>query len=125
MKVRQKFNRDDRRWDFLPKGTKAELDQFDEQKNELEKQANKMKKSQKSLTNDSDDSLSDSADSSSDGGDEEEEEENAVGGSDEPSENTLKPSGKWYYCSDSHVREVTEESVLKTQAYILFYERIF
>lgn len=125
MKVRPKFGRDDRRWDFLPKGTKAELDQFDEQKNELEKQANKMKKRQMSLTNDSDDSLSDSVTSSSDGNDEDEEEENAVGGSDEPSENSLKPPGKWYYCSDSHVREVSEETVLKTQAYILFYERIF
>lgn len=125
VKVRQKFNRDDPRWNFLPKGTKAELDQFDEQKNELEKQANKMKKRQMSLTNDSDDSLSETTSSSSDPVEDEEEEENAVGGSDEPSENTLKPSGKWYYCSDSHVREVTEETVLKTQAYILFYERIF
>lgn len=84
-----------------------------------------MKKRQMSLTNDSDDSLSESSTTSSEENDDEEEEENAVGGSDEPSENSLKPSGKWYYCSDSHVREVTEDNVLKANAYILFYERVF
>ncbi|XP_054707621.1 ubiquitin carboxyl-terminal hydrolase 16-like isoform X2 [Uloborus diversus] len=31
---------------------------------------------------------------------------------------------KWYYISDSHVKEVTESSVLNSQAYLLFYERI-
>ncbi|VVD03668.1 unnamed protein product [Leptidea sinapis] len=34
------------------------------------------------------------------------------------------PPGKWYYVSDSMVSEVTEEKVLKAQAYLLFYERI-
>ncbi|XP_037301495.1 ubiquitin carboxyl-terminal hydrolase 16-like [Manduca sexta] len=34
------------------------------------------------------------------------------------------PSGKWYYVSDSMVSEVTEEKVLRAQAYLLFYERI-
>lgn len=34
------------------------------------------------------------------------------------------PSGKWYYISDSYVSEVSEEKVLGTQAYLLFYERI-
>ena len=34
------------------------------------------------------------------------------------------PNGKWYHISDSHVVEVTEEKVLKCQAYILFYERM-
>ena len=34
------------------------------------------------------------------------------------------PSGKWYHISDSHVTEVTEERVLKCQAYLLFYERV-
>lgn len=72
-----------------------------------------------SMTKDSDDSLSSTSTSSSD----EEEEENAVGGSEEPTQEP--PQGKWYYVSDSHVREVSEESVLKAQAYILFYERIF
>lgn len=34
------------------------------------------------------------------------------------------PPGKWYYVSDSMVSEVTEEKVLRAQAYLLFYERI-
>ncbi|XP_068617516.1 ubiquitin carboxyl-terminal hydrolase 16/45 isoform X2 [Battus philenor] len=34
------------------------------------------------------------------------------------------PSGKWYYVSDSMVSEVTEDKVLRAQAYLLFYERI-
>ena len=33
-------------------------------------------------------------------------------------------SGKWYYISDTSVTEVTEEKVLKCQAYLLFYERV-
>jgi ubiquitin carboxyl-terminal hydrolase 16/45 len=118
VKVRSKLTKDDPRWDYLPKGARAELDQIDEQKMELEKQAEKVKKRQMSMTKDSDDSMSSTSTSSSD-----EEEENAVGGSDEPSQEP--PQGKWYYVSDSHVREVSEESVLKAQAYILFYERIF
>lgn len=32
--------------------------------------------------------------------------------------------GKWYYVSDSMVSEVTEDKVLRAQAYLLFYERI-
>jgi ubiquitin carboxyl-terminal hydrolase 16/45 len=32
--------------------------------------------------------------------------------------------GKWFYISDSSVTEVSEEKVLKCQAYLLFYERI-
>ena len=32
--------------------------------------------------------------------------------------------GHWYYISDSHVRTATESEVLKSQAYILFYERL-
>lgn len=118
------MDRQDPRWDFLPKGTKAELDQIDEQKNELEKQANKMKNRKVSAANDSDDTLSSTSTESSEN-EEEDEEENAVGGSNEPSENSLKPSGKWYYCSDSHVKEVSEDTVLKSSAYILFYERVF
>ncbi|GBP56446.1 Ubiquitin carboxyl-terminal hydrolase 16 [Eumeta japonica] len=34
------------------------------------------------------------------------------------------PPGKWYYVSDSNVQEITEEKVLRAQAYLLFYERI-
>lgn len=119
VKVRPKLSRDDPRWNYLPKGTKSELDQFDEQKMELEKQAEKVKKRQTSTTKDSDDSMTSTSTSSSST----DEEDNAVGGSDEPSQEP--PPGKWYYVSDSHVREMSEDSVLKAQAYILFYERIF
>lgn len=35
------------------------------------------------------------------------------------------PDGKWYHVSDSRVSEVPVETVLKAQAYLLFYERIF
>ncbi|XP_023942781.2 ubiquitin carboxyl-terminal hydrolase 16 isoform X2 [Bicyclus anynana] len=35
------------------------------------------------------------------------------------------PLGKWYYVSDSLVSEVSEEKVLRAQAYLLFYERIY
>lgn len=34
------------------------------------------------------------------------------------------PAGKWYYVSDSMVSEISEEKVLRAQAYLLFYERI-
>ena len=34
------------------------------------------------------------------------------------------PTGKWYHISDSNVTEVAQEKVLKSQAYILLYERI-
>ncbi|XP_018314540.1 ubiquitin carboxyl-terminal hydrolase 16 isoform X3 [Mycetomoellerius zeteki] len=34
------------------------------------------------------------------------------------------PPGKWYYVSDSRVSEVDENTVLQSQAYLLFYERI-
>lgn len=119
VKVRPKLDSNDSRWEYLPKGTKAELDQIDEQKVELEKQAEKVKKRQTSTTKDSDDSLTSTETSSSSS-----DQEDNVGGSDEPSL-LNPPPGKWYYVSDSHVREMSEESVLKAQAYILFYERIF
>jgi ubiquitin carboxyl-terminal hydrolase 16/45 len=35
------------------------------------------------------------------------------------------PVGKWYFVSDSRVSEVGEERVLRSQAYLLFYERIW
>ena len=35
-----------------------------------------------------------------------------------------QPSTKWFYASDSHINVVTEEHVLKAEAYLLFYERI-
>lgn len=41
-----------------------------------------------------------------------------------PTSTVEPPPGKWYYVSDSMVSEVTEEKVLRAQAYLLFYERI-
>lgn len=35
-----------------------------------------------------------------------------------------QPPGRWYYVSDSRVSEVDENTVLQSQAYLLFYERI-
>ena len=33
--------------------------------------------------------------------------------------------GKWYYMSDTRVSETSEAAVLRCQAYLLFYERLF
>nr|CAD7199863.1 unnamed protein product [Timema douglasi] len=35
------------------------------------------------------------------------------------------PAGRWFHVSDSRVNEVSEERVLKSPAYLLFYERIY
>jgi len=48
---------------------------------------------------------------------------------DETNNNGLKPAGnklpcRWFHASDTSVSEVSEEKVLKCQAYLLFYERI-
>ena len=45
----------------------------------------------------------------------------------QPEDEVATPTaGKWYYISDSHVKEVVSEaSVLRCQAYMLFYERIY
>ena len=42
----------------------------------------------------------------------------------EAEEESVAPPGKWYYISDSSVSEAHESSVLRCQAYLLFYERI-
>ena len=34
------------------------------------------------------------------------------------------PSSRWFHISDTHVSEVSLERVLKSQAYLLFYERM-
>ena len=43
-------------------------------------------------------------------------------------EEEVKPSTagdkRWFLVSDSHVSEISEDRVLKSQAYLLFYERI-
>lgn len=97
------------------------MDQIDDTKVNLDKQVEHVRKRQLtvSTSKDSDDSTSEVTNTSSSSSDEE---ENATGGSDEPTEG---PQGKWYYVSDSHVREVNEDQVLQSQAYVLFYERIF
>ena len=48
------------------------------------------------------------------------EKSNTVTNTDNVTENT----GKWYHISDTSVVEVSEEKVLKCQAYLLFYERL-
>uniref|UniRef100_A0A1L8DTN2 Ubiquitin carboxyl-terminal hydrolase n=1 Tax=Nyssomyia neivai TaxID=330878 RepID=A0A1L8DTN2_9DIPT len=114
VKVRPQMQLSDYRWKFPPQGSKAELDQEDEEKVRLEEALDKIKYA---LDNDSDDSSSTSADTGIG------EEEGAVGGSDEPTVDA--PPGKWYYVSDSRVQEVSEDVALKSQAYLLFYERIY
>lgn len=129
VKVRPKFSSTDKRWKFLPQGSKTELDQEDEQKQKLEElcarqKARSMRNSmcQDGAENDSDD-LSTSSNSEPEDIDES---EGAVGGqSFTDPENIEPPPGKWYYVSDSRVQEVPEATVLKSQAYLLFYERIY
>lgn len=133
VKVRPQLARDDPRWEFLPKGSKAELDQKDEEAIQLEKElAKEQARNLTAAARDSDDALSSSSSVSSsrsstgtttsDG-----EEEGAVGYTPKPEllPDVDPPPGKWYYVSDSHVRETTEQQVLNAQAYLLFYERIF
>lgn len=104
VKVRPKISMDDPRWKFLPQGSKAELDQLDEQKLRLEEAIARAREFDES----------DESSSSEDG---------AVGGEDiKPDPNPLP--GKWYYVSDSRVQSVSEKEVLNAQAYLLFYERI-
>lgn len=42
-----------------------------------------------------------------------------------PADTTGSTAEQWYFVSDSAVKPVTAESVLKIQAYLLFYERIY
>ena len=42
----------------------------------------------------------------------------------EPEVESLNQPRRWFHVSDTAVSEVTEEKVLKAQAYLLFYERI-
>ncbi|XP_055523577.1 ubiquitin carboxyl-terminal hydrolase 16 [Wyeomyia smithii] len=135
VKVRPQLTRSDRRWEFLPKGSRAELDQEDEEALQLERDLAKEQARQliSNVNNarDSDDALTSSSSSTSrsstgtatsDG-----EEEGAVGYTPRPEllPDVEPPPGKWYYVSDSHVRETSEDSVLNAQAYLLFYERFF
>lgn len=125
VKVRSKLSGTDQRWRFLPQGSKAELDQEDEQKQKLEELSAKQKarEMRNSMCQDDLDSDDFSEPSSSDP----EENEGAVGGEQQFSDpdGVEPPPGKWYYVSDSRVQEVSEANVLKAQAYLLFYERIY
>lgn len=114
--VRPNLAPDDPRWQFLPKGSKVELDQTDEQKDRLEKALRKDTLQENRLqAGDSDDDAS--SDSELNVSTEKEREA--------PPIITAPPDGKWYYVSDSHVMETTEDKVLNAQAYLLFYERIY
>lgn len=98
VKVRPEVKPGDVRWRFLPKS------------NSDDEQDVKSPDAVNGISNDND---TDSSLSGYESG------EGAVGGCEvEP------PSGKWFYISDTTVRETTEEAVLKVQAYLLFYERI-
>lgn len=119
VKVRPKLTPDDPRWKFLPQGCKAELQQTQgagADKVEANEQKNRNSNACKYQNDDSDDSISSNSSY--------EHCEGAVGGSDDP-ENVQPPPGKWYYVSDSHVQEASEDRVLNAQAYLLFYERIY
>lgn len=121
VKVRPEMSKEDIRWKFIPQGSKAELDQTDEQRVRIEEA---LAKARERMANDSDDALSQSSSDLN-------EDEGAVGGShyqdsiDKEADKVVPPPGKWYYVSDSRVTEVSEDAVLKAQAYLLFYERIY
>lgn len=115
---------DDPRWKFLPKGSKDELDQLDEQKKRLDDALIKAQlKENRIKCDDSDDCSSSSSSHSSDI--EDEGPTNGITIDNEPPPMPTPPAGKWYYVSDSHVNEVSEERVAKVEAYLLFYERIY
>lgn len=128
VKVRPDMSKDDKRWKFIPQGSKAELDQTDEQRILIEEA---MAKAREKMENDSDDSISQSSSASS--ACDYNEEDGAVGGSfpahresrDDEADKITPPPGRWFYVSDSSVREMPEDAVLKAQAYLLFYERIY
>lgn len=114
LKVRPGLSPDDPRWKFLPKGSKAELDQMDDQKVLLDKALIKSKLKENRLQGGDSDDSSDSGIES-----------NTNSQTEQPPPINTPPEGKWYYVSDSHVMETTEEKVLNAQAYLLFYERIY
>lgn len=119
VKVRPEMSKDDIRWKFIPQGSKAELDQTDEQRVIIEEA---LAKARAQMASDSDDAASQSSEELN-------EADGAVGGTresvDREADKVVPPPGKWYYVSDSRVTEVPEDNVLKAQAYLLFYERIY
>ncbi|XP_055598388.1 ubiquitin carboxyl-terminal hydrolase 16 [Uranotaenia lowii] len=142
VKVRPELPKDDHRWTYLAKSAKSELDQQSEEALRMQHELAREKAHQMmTAARDSDDALTSTSSSSSSSASSpasserssEGEEEGAVGYSSKPTQQQQSellpdvdpPPGKWYYVSDSHVREVSEDSVLSAQAYLLFYERIF
>ncbi|KAH8414829.1 hypothetical protein KR215_006041 [Drosophila sulfurigaster] len=154
VKVRPKLTADDKRWKFLPHGSKAELDQDDELEQLLAKE--KAREMRMNAMDDSDDFSNSSSnvststehsvdhasglengddDAVSASGDQAAESGTTVNGkegaspaaatAEDEAANVQAPPGKWYYVSDSRVQEVSEEAALKAQAYLLFYERIY
>lgn len=98
VKSRAPLTKTDLRWSFLPNRQNSNLSNGQSQKN---MNGDKIKR---------DDDSSLSGYESEDGPSQ--------------SEKIDEPEGKWYYISDSYVKEVPEKTVLNTQAYLLFYERI-
>ncbi|KAI8033951.1 ubiquitin carboxyl-terminal hydrolase 45 isoform X1 [Drosophila gunungcola] len=132
VKVRPKVTPEDKRWKFLPHGSKAELDQDDDQLKKLEELLAKEKAREMHLhaMDDSDDFTNSSSNSStSDEGNAPatplEEQSPQQQTPQEEAAHVQAPPGKWYYVSDSRVQEVSEDTALKAQAYLLFYERIY
>lgn len=141
VKVRPKVTPDDHRWKFLPHGSKAEVDQDDEQVKKLDElmaKAEKAREMRMKAMDDSDDytetssNATTSDETSTDAnksiaGDEEAgaASEDKASNVEEEAANVQAPPGKWYYVSDSRVQEVSEAAALKAQAYLLFYERIY
>ncbi|XP_016982454.1 ubiquitin carboxyl-terminal hydrolase 45 [Drosophila rhopaloa] len=128
VKVRPKVTPDDKRWKFLPHGSKAELDQDDDQLKKLEELLAKEKAREMHIhaMDDSDDFTNSSSNSSTS------DEGNSLATPleeqltlQEEAAHVQAPPGKWYYVSDSRVQEVSEDTALKAQAYLLFYERIY
>lgn len=121
VKVRPDMPDDDPRWKFLPQGSKVELDQMDEQKQRLDNALKKNERQESRLSCGDSDDLTSSSESDASA---------TRSGAHSPSGKeppllTAAPEGKWYYVSDSHVQEASEDRVLGAQAYLLFYERIY
>lgn len=141
VKVRPKVTPDDHRWKFLPHGSKAEVDQDDEQVKKLDElmaKAEKAREMRMKAMDDSDDytetssnaTTSDETSTDANKSIAGDEEAGAASGDkasnvEEEAANVQAPPGKWYYVSDSRVQEVSEAAALKAQAYLLFYERIY
>lgn len=125
VKVRPNLSPDDPRWKFLPKGSKDELDQLDEQKKRLDDALIKAQLKENRIKSDDSDDESSSSSSSQSSDTEDKEPTNGTTIDNEPPPIPSPPPGKWYYVSDSMVSEVTEERVAQVEAYLLFYERIY